>query len=81
MLFLTTPNVYSPAYYPPQSRTAVLEPTDHLNLFSKENLLTLLKNFSFSKINLELDGPEDIQLQVFAWKSDGKNKKSGWFFK
>jgi 2-polyprenyl-3-methyl-5-hydroxy-6-metoxy-1,4-benzoquinol methylase len=74
MLFLTTPNVYSTAYYPPQSQTPVLEPTDHLNLFSKENLLMLLKSLSFSKINLEFDGPEDIQLQVFAQKATEKTK-------
>lgn len=64
MLFLTTPNVYSSAYYPPAPNTAILEPTDHLNLFSKNTLSMLLQDFSFNICDIELDGPEDLQLQV-----------------
>lgn len=73
VLFLTTPNVYSSAYYPPDSSTAILEPTDHLNLFSEDTLRQLITLFPFDKLEIELDGPNDLQLQLFARKDAASN--------
>lgn len=71
MLFLTTPNAYSKAYYPPQPNTPILCPVDHLNLFSKKTLPRPLAQIGFRPIRLETDGPLEQQLQVFAFKSPG----------
>ncbi len=71
MMFLTTPNVYSKQYYPPKPNTAVLCPLDHLNLFSERTLPRLLAQNGFPTTALETDGPDGLQLQAFAFKSEG----------
>jgi len=73
MFFITTPNVYSSYYYPPQAETAILEPADHLNLFSVDTLTILFREFRFEKLVVEADGPGGFQLQVFAQKPTGRH--------
>lgn len=68
LVFLTTPNVYSAEYYPPQPRTGILCPMDHLNLFSTDTLKRLLEQQGFEVLAIELDGPNGLQLQSFAVK-------------
>lgn len=68
MVFLTTPNSYSKAYYPPKRDTAILCPMDHLNLFSCQTLPCLLLHTGFQSDILETDGPDGLQLQIFAFK-------------
>lgn len=68
LVFLTTPNVYSSEYYPPQSTTGILCPLDHLNLFSTETLRAVLEQQGFQVLEIELDGPNGLQLQAFAVK-------------
>jgi Methyltransferase domain len=72
MVFLTTPNSYSKAYYPPKPNTAILCPMDHLNLFSCQTLPRLLSQNGFHLAKLETDGPDGLQLQAFAFKTTGR---------
>jgi SAM-dependent methyltransferase len=69
LAFLTTPNVYSAAYYPPQASTGILYPLDHLNLFSEQTLRRVLRQNGFDVLNIELDGANGLQLQSFALKA------------
>jgi SAM-dependent methyltransferase len=68
VVFLTTPNVYSLKYCPPTPSTDILVPYEHLNLFGSTTLKGLLTRCNFQQVQIELDGPEEHQLQAFGLK-------------
>ncbi len=70
MTFLTTPNVYSPHYHPPEpSKPSVLAPLDHLNLFSTDTLAQLLERAGFIEVSTESHGPDGLQLLAYGHKA------------
>jgi 2-polyprenyl-3-methyl-5-hydroxy-6-metoxy-1,4-benzoquinol methylase len=69
-VMLTTPNVESPRYVPPATRGSIFQPLDHLNLFSTTSLRQLLARCGFKNIRIDRDGPQHLQLQVFAQKTN-----------
>jgi SAM-dependent methyltransferase len=69
MVFLTTPNVDSPLYFPPGPTTGILVPLDHLNLFSVDTLRRLVERAGFVDVRVETAGPDGLQLQVFGHKA------------